>query len=71
MANDAPISVLGTTGALVVRMAGLDLRVEFVVVEDLAEDDLLLGRTLIRECDALIDLRENKITIRDVHVRRS
>ena len=41
MAND----VFGTTVPLLVRMAGLYLRVEFVVVEDLREDDFLLGRT--------------------------
>ena len=70
MANDAPSNVFGTTGPLLVRMAGLDLRFEFVVVEDLGEDDFLLGRTFIRELDVLIDLRENKITIRDLHARR-
>ena len=30
----------------------------------------MLGRTFIREFDGLIDLRENKITIRDVNARR-
>ncbi len=70
MANDAPINVFGTIGPLNVRMAGLDLRVEFVVVEDLEEDGFLLGRTFFREFDVLIDLRENKITIRDVNARR-
>ena len=39
-------------------------------MEDLGEDDFLLDRTFIREFDVLIDLRENKITIRDVQARR-
>ena len=70
MANDSPINVFGTTGSLNVRMAGLELCVEFVIVEDLGEDDFLLGRTFIREFDVLIDPRENKITIRDLNARR-
>ena len=71
MANDAPINVFGTTGSLSVR--SLDLRFDLVVVEALGGDDFLLGRTFIREFDVLIDLRENKITIRvhqHVHARR-
>ena len=51
-------------------MAVLELRVNFVTVEDLGEVDFLLGRTFIREFDLLIDLRENKITIRDIDTRR-
>ncbi len=70
MANDAPINVFGTIGPLNVRMTGQDLRVEFVVVEDLGENNFLLGSNFIREFDVLIDLRENKITIRDVNARR-
>ncbi len=34
-ANDAPINVFGTTSPLSVRMAGLELRDSFVIVEDL------------------------------------
>ncbi len=60
MASDAPIIVFGTTCPLNVGMAGLDLRVEFVVVEDSGEDDFLLGRTFIREFDVPSDLREKK-----------
>ena len=36
----------------------------------MGEDDFLLGRTFIREVDVLIDLREMKITVRDVHATR-
>ncbi len=66
MANVAPINVFGTTSPVSVRMPGLELGVSFVIVEDLAENDFLLGRTFIREFAVLIDLRENKKTIRDI-----
>ncbi len=42
---------------------------QLVIVEDLGEDDFLLGRTFIREFDVLIDLREKKIIIRDLDAR--
>ena len=70
MAHDKAISVCGTTSLLPVKLAGLELRVNFVIVEDLGEDDFLLGRTFKGEFDVLIDLREKKKTIRDVDARR-
>ncbi len=46
MANDQPIRVFGTTPKMKMSIASLELSTSFVVVEDLGEDDFLLGRTL-------------------------
>ena len=70
MANDSPIKMFDATSPLSMRMGSLEMRVSVVIVEDLGEDDFLLGRTFKREFDVLIHIRENKITTGDVDTRR-
>ncbi len=58
MANDQPFEVLGITGEMYLKIAGLDL-VALIVVESLGENDFLLGWTFIRDFDGLTDLSKN------------
>ena len=65
-ANRGAIYVAGRTPITVLQMGGRDLWMSFLVVENLEDaDQFILGRDFVRNFDAMIDLNNGLIRIRN------
>ena len=65
-ANRGAIYVAGRAPIAVLRMGGRDFWMSFLVVENLDDaDQLILGRDFVRNFDAMIDLNNGLISIRN------
>ena len=62
--NGKPITTHGMADSVKFHIAGLELETSFIIVQDLLEEDFILGRTFIRAHDVLVDLNQRRMTIR-------
>ena len=46
------------------NIAGIELETSFIIVQDLPQEDFILGRTFIRTHDVFLDLNQRTMTIR-------
>ena len=62
--NGKPITTYGMADSVQFSVAGIELETNFIIVQDLHEEDFILGRTFIRSHDILLDLNQRRMTIR-------
>jgi hypothetical protein len=64
-ADDKPIRSSGMVRRLPVRIGGHTLRTDMIIVEELGQDDMILGRQFLLTFDVLMDVPNAKFTIRN------
>ena len=62
--NGKPITTYGMANSVLFKVAGMDLETSFIIVQDLHDEDFILGRTFIKSHDILLDLNQRKMKIR-------
>ena len=63
--NKNPITTYGLASSVRFMIAGIELETTFIIVEDLCDEDFILGRTFIRMHDVLLDLNRREMVIRN------
>ena len=61
--NGKPITTYGMANSVQFNVAGMDLETSFIIVQDLHDEDFILGRTFIKSHDILLDLNQRKMKI--------
>ena len=64
-ANDTPMKTYGVTEFMQFEIGGQTYDISFTVVDNLGDDDVILGRDFLQRYDVLVDLPKNRITIRN------
>ena len=62
--NGKPITTYGLVKSIAFNIAGFELEISLIFVQDLTREDFILGRTFIRTHDVLLDLNQRTMTIR-------
>ena len=66
-ANDTAMKTYGMTEFMQFEIGGQTYDIPFTVVDNLGDDDVILGRDFLQRYDVLVDLPKNRITIRNAH----
>ncbi len=66
-ANDTPMKTYGVTEFMQFEIGGQTYDITFTVVDNLGDDDVILGRDFLQRYDVLVDLPKNRFTIRNTH----
>ncbi len=64
-ANDTAMKTYGITELMQFGIGGQTYDIAFTVVDNLGDDDVILGRDFLQRYDVLVDLPKNRITIRN------
>ena len=62
--NGKPITTYGFVRSIAFNIAGFELETSFIIVQDLPQEDFILGRTFIRTHDVLLDLNQRTMPLR-------